>query len=247
MIRAGALASAGLLAAVFVLLELVVRAELVSPFVVPPPHEVLAAIPGMLTDGELGWATVATFGTTFAATALALLAGVPAGVFLATHRQYGAAYAPWLEAAFSAPIILLYPLFLIFFGRSLVTVVAMGFVVAVIPMTVKTQEGVGGIPPVLRNVALSLGMTRAQTFWKVVLPASVPSIFVGLRLALIYAMINIVAVEFLVGIGGLGYVVADMYDRYDIPSMYSAIVFVIALSSLFFLAVERFERWLKPA
>ena len=78
------------------------------------------------------------------------------------------------------------------------------------------------------------------------LPAALPTIFVGLRLGLIYAMINIVAVEFLVGIGGLGFVVADMYDRYDIPSMYSAVVFVIVLSSLFFLLIERGERWLRP-
>lgn len=246
MIRTGTLASLGLLVAVVLVLELVVQAGWVSPFVVPPPHEVLGAIPGMLIDEGLGWATLVTFGTTFAATALALIIGVPLGVLLATKDRYGVAYEPWLEAAFAAPIILLYPLFLIFFGRSLLTVIMMGLVVAVIPVVVKAREGVRGIAPVQRNVARTLGMSRSQTFWKVLLPASVPSIFVGLRLALIYAMINIVAVEFLVGIGGLGFVVSDMYDRYEIPSMYSAVVFVIALSSLFFFALEWFERWLKP-
>lgn len=90
-------------------------------------------------------------------------------------------------------------------------------------------------------------MSDVQSLIKIILPAALPSIFVGLRLALIYAMINIVAVEFLVGLGGLGYLVADMYDRYDIPSMYSAIVFVVVLSSAFFLVIERSEAWLRSA
>ncbi len=245
--RLGALGSFGLLAVACAALEFAVRGGLVSAFIVPAPSDVLAAVPGLVAQDGLGAACVATFASTFAATALAVLAGVPGGVFLATHRDYGRAYEAWLEGAFAAPIILLYPMFLIFLGRGLVTVVAMGFVVAVIPVVLKTQEGVAGIPPVLRQVARSLQMTRSQSFWKVILPAAVPSIFVGVRLALIYAMINIVAVEFLVGIGGLGYLVSDLYDRYDIAAMYGAVAFVILVSAVFFFIVERLERWLKPA
>lgn len=247
MIRSGSIASIGLLVLLGAALEALSRSGRVSAFVLPPPTEVLAAIPNLVLHEGLGHATWLTFQTTFAATALALLVGVPVGASLARRRLLGQAYEPWLEAAFAAPIILLYPLFLIFFGRSLVTVTVMGFVVAVIPVIIKTREGMVGVRPVLHNLAVSLHMTPLQSLTKIVLPAALPSVFVGLRLGLIYAMINIVAVEFLVGIGGLGFVVADMYDRYDIPSMYSAVVFVIALSSLFFLAIERSERWLRPA
>lgn len=247
MTRGASVASVALLVAFCGMLEVISRTGLVSSFVLPPPSEALGAIPHLLVHEGLGEATWVTFRTTLAATALALAVGIPVGVLLARHRTLGKAYEPWLEAAFSAPIILLYPLFLIFFGRSLVTVVVMGFAVAVIPVIVKTREGIGTVRQVLRDVALSLHMTQFQTLTKIVLPAALPSIFVGLRLALIYAMINIVAVEFLVGIGGLGFVVSDMYDRYDIPSMYSAIIFVVALSSFFFFVVERSERWLQPA
>ncbi|CAM5763436.1 ABC transporter permease [Bosea minatitlanensis] len=246
MTRGGSIGSIGLLVVVAAGLEALSRSGRVSAFVMPPPSEILAAIPALVLHEGLGYATWLTFQTTFAATAAALLLGVPAGAVLARRRLLGQAYEPWLEAAFAAPIILLYPLFLIFFGRSLVTVAVMGFVVAVIPVIIKTREGITAVRPVLHNLALSLHMTPLQSLAKIVLPAALPTIFVGLRLGLIYAMINIVAVEFLVGIGGLGFVVADMYDRYDIPSMYSAVVFVIVLSSLFFLLIERGERWLRP-
>lgn len=243
----GSWASLGLLVVATAALEALSRGGWVSTFITPPPSETLAAIPGLFLHEGLGYATWVTFQTTLLATTLALLIGVPAGALLARHRRFGQAYEPWLEAAFSAPIILLYPLFLIFFGRSLVTIVVMGFVVGVIPVIIKTREGIVNLRPVFHNLALSLHMSDVQSLIKIILPAALPSIFVGLRLALIYAMINIVAVEFLVGLGGLGYLVADMYDRYDIPSMYSAIVFVVVLSSAFFLVIERSEAWLRSA
>jgi NitT/TauT family transport system permease protein len=71
-----------------------------------------------------------------------------------------------------------------------------------------------------------------------------PSIFTGVRLTLIYAMINTVAMEFLISIGGLGYLVGDLYDRYYIPDMYAAVGFVILASVIFFSTIDRLEAWL---
>lgn len=245
--RLAGLYSLALLFGLGAALEAAVRAGVIGSFVIPAPSAVIAAVPALFTEDGLGSACVATFLTIFAATALAVVVGVPSGALLAAHRRYGRAYGPWLEGAFAAPIILLYPMFLIFFGRSVVTVIVMGFLVAVIPVVLKTQEGVAGIPIVLTRVARSLHMTRSQAFRKVILPASAPSIFVGIRLALIYAMINVIAVEFLVGIGGLGNLVSELYDQYDVPEMYGAVAFVVLISAVFFFMVERFERWLKLA
>ena len=60
-------------------------------------------------------------------------------------------------------------------------------------------------------------------FTKVLFPASLPTIFVGLRLGLIFCLINIVGVEFLINFGGLGQVINDLAERYDLPGMYAAI------------------------
>ncbi len=245
--RFGRLYSLGLLLLLLVVAEIGSRAGLIPPFILPAPSSVIAVVPDLFVDEGLGGACLLTLGTIFTATFLASVIGVPLGALLATHDEYGRAYTPWLEAAFSAPVILLYPMFLIFFGRTLLTVVVMGLVVAIIPVVLKTREGVAQIGIVLKRVAQSLQMTRSQAFWKLTLPAATPSIFVGIRLALIYAMINIVAVEFLVGIGGLGNLISDLYDRYDVPLMYGAVAFVILLSVILFIVLERLERWLKPA
>ncbi len=80
----------------------------------------------------------------------------------------------------------------------------------------------------------------------ILLPAALPSIFVGLRLGLIFAMINIVGVEFLINFGGLGQLINELAERYDLPGTYGAIFFVILVTVVIFYLTERLERWLRP-
>jgi len=143
--------------------------------------------------------------------------------------------------------VLMYPLFLVIGGRSAVTIVMMGFVAALPPVILKTLEGLAATRSVLVNVGRSFNVTPAQMFWKIMLPAALPTVFVGLRLGLIFAMINIVGVEFLINFGGLGQLINELAERYDLPGTYAAIGFVVLVSVLFFYATERAERWLQPA
>jgi len=83
-------------------------------------------------------------------------------------------------------------------------------------------------------------------FTKVLFPAALPTIFVGVKLGLIFALINVVGVEFLINFGGLGQLINDLAERYDLPGTYAAICFVILVSVLFFVVIERVERWLIP-
>ena len=98
----------------------------------------------------------------------------------------------------------------------------------------------------LINVGRSFKLTAAQLYWKILFPAALPTIFVGVRLGMIFALINIVGVEFLINFGGLGQLINDLAERYDLPGTYAAICFVILVSVLFFVVTERIERWLRP-
>ena len=98
----------------------------------------------------------------------------------------------------------------------------------------------------LIDVGRTFRLTPAQQFRKILLPAALPVIFVGLRLGLIFAMINIVGVEFLINFGGLGQLINDLAERYDLPGTYGAICFVVLASIVFFDLTERIERWLRP-
>src|SRR5207237_743384 len=136
--------------------------------------------------------------------------------------------------------------FLVIFGRSATTIVMIGFAAGLAPVILKTIEGLAGTRKVLLNVGRSFKVTPSQQFWKILLPAALPSIFVGLRLGLIFAMINIVGVELLINFGGLGQLINELAERYDLPGTYGAILFVILTSILFFAATERLERWMRP-
>jgi len=110
----------------------------------------------------------------------------------------------------------------------------------------KTIEGISGTRKVLVNVGRSFKLTATQQFWKILFPAALPTIFVGIRLGLIFALINVVGTEFLINFGGLGQLINDLAERYDLAGTYAAICFVILVSVLFFMGLEKVERWLRP-
>ncbi len=85
-----------------------------------------------------------------------------------------------------------------------------------------------------------------QQFRLIQLPAAVPTIFSGVRISLINALITVVGIEFLIGYGGLGALIPDLADRFEIPAMYGAIVFVILVSACLQLVIRQLERWLRP-
>jgi ABC-type nitrate/sulfonate/bicarbonate transport system permease component len=139
----------------------------------------------------------------------------------------------------------MYPLVLGLFGRSAATIIALGFLAALPAVILKTLEGLSAAPRVLIRVGQSLNLSPQQRFLKILFPAALPTIFVGLRLGLIFALINIVGVEFLINFGGLGQLVNELAERYDLPGTYAAIGFVILVSILVFSATAQAERWLR--
>jgi ABC-type nitrate/sulfonate/bicarbonate transport system permease component len=103
------------------------------------------------------------------------------------------------------------------------------------------------VPRVLLNIGRVFHTNRIQEFRKILLPAGAWTIFTGIRLGTIYALLNVIGIEFLVNFGGLGYVVSSMYDRFDFPGMYAAVLFVILICVSILQALSAVERRLRPA
>src|SRR5207244_8164977 len=110
--------------------------------------------------------------------------GIALGALLYRFRVLRLACETWVAAMAAAPIVLMYPLFLVIFGRSATTIVMMGFAAALPPVILKTVEGLAATRPVLINVGRSFRLTSSQEFWKILFPSALPTIFVGLRLGL---------------------------------------------------------------
>ncbi len=239
---------AGLLgvAVLAAILELAVSSGLVMELVVPRPSDAVLAFPPVQEEMDLFGNFLVTLAMTAAATGLALLVGIPFGYFMYRNRKYGIAYEGWLAAAFAAPTVLLYPLFLVIFGRTHLTLVAMGFIPGSIPIIIQTRQGLLGVSRTLINVGRSFNVSEREMFWKIQLPAAVPTIFTGIRIGVMYTLVNIVAIEYLTDFGGLGRVVSEMYFRFDTPGTYASIITVILVSVLFYWGFGRIEKWLRP-
>lgn len=229
------------------ILELTIVAGLVTPLVVARPTDALAAIGPLHADMDLVTNFLVTFGMTLAAILLAILVGVPLGYLLYRYSVLGRAYEGWLAAAFSAPIVLLYPLFLVIIGRSHLTLVAMAFVPGVIPIIIQTRQGLLATPQTLIDVGRSFKVSQRTMFWQIMLPAAVPAIFAGMRIGVMYALVTVVAIEYLIDFGGLGRIVSEMYFRFNVPGTYASILFVVFVSILFYAALGKIEKWLRPA
>ena len=232
--------------AVIGLVETAIRTGLINAFIVPLPSQVALAIPRIVAEESVlnrFWQTTQEI---FAASLLLVVVGIGSGMLLYRFLALRLACETWVGALAAAPVVLMYPLFLVIFGRSATTIIMIGFAAGLAPVILKTLEGLVGVRPVLINVGRAFKLTRAQQFRLVLLPAALPSVFVGMRLGLIFAMINIVGVEFLINFGGLGQLINELAERYDLPGTYAAICFVILVSIVFYVMTGKFERWLRP-
>ena len=235
----------GSLLFVLVAVEILIRLGVINRYIVPLPSEVVASFARVVVEEDILHRFLLTAWECLAAGVLLIVFGVALGVLLHRVRLLRLACESWVGAMASAPLVLAYPLFLVLFGRSALTIIMMSFLVGLAPVILKTIEGLSATRRVLINVGRSFNLAPAQQFWKILFPAALPTIFVGIRLGLMFALINVVAVEFLINFGGLGQLINDLAERYDLPGTYAAICFVILVSVVFFVTTERAERWLR--
>jgi len=245
-LRSPALAGVAALVVLAAILELCINLGLIPKVIVARPTDAIASIPELHAKMDLVLNFLVTFGMTFAATIIAITVGIPFGLLLYRNRVLGEAYEGWLAAAFAAPMVLLYPLFLVIFGRTYLSVVLMGCIPGAIPIIIQTRQGLLNVSRTLVNVGRSFNLEQGAMFWKILFPGAVPTIFNGIRLGIMYTLVNVVAIEYLTDFGGLGRIVSDLYFRYEIPATYAAIGFVILVSVVFYWTLGKVERWLRP-
>jgi NitT/TauT family transport system permease protein len=230
--------------AVFLVWQAASALGLVSAFTLPAPLDIAASFGGLWQDDHILRACLRTIVETLAAGAGAAVLGIALGWWLHHVPAAGRAFTHWFAALAAAPLVLVYPIFLVIVGRNVWTIIVMGVISALPPIVLKTHEGLEAVRPVLIAVGRSLRLSPPRLFVKIMLPAALPTIFTGLRLGLVFALINTVGVEFLLGFGGLGELISDLGDRFDLAAMYAAILFVVAVSAGFLILIEKTESWL---
>ena len=115
--------------------EILVRAAVINPFIVPAPSDILAALPRMVVEENVLHRFWQTAQEMLWAALLLFVVGVPLAILLYRFRLLRSSFETWVGALAAAPVVLAYPLFLVTFGRSATTIIAIGFAAGLAPVT----------------------------------------------------------------------------------------------------------------
>jgi NitT/TauT family transport system permease protein len=194
-----------------------------------PPAQVLwETLTDLLRNGYTAtpfWRqVVASLGRALSGFTLAVVIGVPVGIWIGTHRLFDAIVTPFFTFLRPIPPIALVPLFIFYFGIGEVSKIALIFLTAFLYLTVNTASGVKSVPEDLILASKSLGLTGRQIFFHVILPAASASILTGMRIAMTLSWALVVAAELIAAQVGLGYMIMDATTFYRIPVVYVGII-----------------------
>jgi len=230
--------------------QLAAELELGRPLVVRSPGQVWTAFMDLHSSGVLWSNAWATLQATIVAMALASVIGIVIGLTLALAPRIERVVNPYLSAMNSAPRIAFAPVFIIIFGIGMSSKVALAFSVIIFVIILNARAGVHAADPDVVRLMEVLGANRRQTFTKLLFPVSVPSIFAGLRLALIYSLLGVVTSEMIAARDGLGQLVAQYAGNFQLDYVYAVILVLVvigtALNSLAGVVERRLLWWKAP-
>jgi NitT/TauT family transport system permease protein len=178
--------------------------------------------------------------------ALAVVVGILIAVMVTSSRTLNLMFYPILIATQSIPKVAIAPLVLVWFGTGIESKVAIAFIVAFFPMVVDTATGLRATPEDLLDLARSLKCTQMQIFWKIQLPAALPFILSGAKVAVVLVVIGAVIGEFVGSDSGLGNLVLSANAQVNLPLVWAALVFLSILGMMLYGSVVVAERILMP-
>jgi putative hydroxymethylpyrimidine transport system permease protein len=242
--RAAPLASVLLLAAAIAGWELAVRLADVPRYLLPAPSDIARA----LADhrGRLAEDALVTGAEMVAGFALALAAGLAAAIALHASPALRRAAYPLLVASQSVPVVAIAPILVLYLGYGLSPKLVIVALLCFFPIVVATVDGLRAVDPALVVAMRTLWAGRLAIFRRVELPAALPHVFSGARVAAAYAAVAAMFAEYAGSERGLGVAMRNGTDRFDAALTGAAIVALAALSLLLFGAVTLVERIALP-
>ncbi|GAA3533747.1 ABC transporter permease [Nonomuraea rosea] len=227
--------------------EVLPRLGVVDPVFVPPLSENLVAWYDLLIGGQLSEHLQASLARSLAGFGLAILFAIPLGLLIGWYRPVANFLTPLLELFRNTSAVALLPVFTLILGIGETTKVTFVLYACAWPILLNTISGVKTVEPLLIKSARSMGLGPVRLFQKVILPAAVPTIFTGVRLAGAYSILVLLFAEMVGAKAGLGYLILDTQSSFRIPDMYAGIITISVLGLLFNLLLvgveRRFSTW----
>ncbi|MGH6741318.1 MAG: ABC transporter permease [Bradyrhizobium sp.] len=226
------------------LLEVCCRTGLVNPRVVIPPSEMADALVRLLISGQVNGQIAQTFGIVIAAVLIAVVAGFALGLVVHALPRVRQALDPFFATYYAVPIFIFYPVMIAIFGLSVMPIMLIGVFNAIVAVIIATLNGLDRVPRVLTKVGRVHRMGTLSTALRLKLPAAAPYLFTGVKLAVSYGFIAVIASEFILAPAGLGRVISDAYSDFDNRRMYALMLLLVIVATFVNMMLHVFDqRW----
>jgi ABC-type nitrate/sulfonate/bicarbonate transport system permease component len=212
-----------------------------DPIFMAPPSAIFEAAVQLIQSGALKKALIQTLWPFSVGMALTVVVGIAFGIVMAQWRTVEYVLDPFINALYAIPRIALVPLIILWAGLEFVGKVSILVSVAIFPITVNTYSGIRDVRGAMLEIGRAYGATEWQIFWKIVLPAAIPFIMAGIRLAVGLAIIGIIVAEFFTAISGLGGMIVEYANVFATAKLFVPII-VIALIGV---VLTEFVMWLE--
>jgi NitT/TauT family transport system permease protein len=232
----------GVVAGFILLLEALCRGGAVARTVMPPPSAMVASLHELLLSGAASADIRETLGNVALAVVASVLLGFAGGVVIHSIPRLRRAIDPFLATYYAVPFFVFYPVLIVIFGLGTAPVVVIGTLFGVVAMLINTLNGLDRIPRVLIKTARVSGMDPVRTALMIKLPSAAPFLFTGIKLAIAYCFIGVIAAEFIMSSSGIGYSIAYAFNNFDNGRMYALMLFIIVLVTAINAALFVWER-----
>ncbi len=231
---------------VIVLAAWEIAGRFVNPLFLSSPSAIFSAFIELVRSGELGTALMSSIFAFAIGILLSCVVGITIGVAMGRFRLVEYILEPYVTALYSTPSIALIPLFILWFGVGLAAKVTIIFFLSVFIVVINTFTGVKNLSQSIIDVGTAFGANQRQTFWMIVLPAALPFIMTGLRLAVGRGILAMIVAEFFTSISGLGGMIVKYGNFFETAKMFVPIIIVSLLGVCVVEILKRIEISLAP-
>jgi len=194
------------------------------------PTAIAAAFWELLISGQLGAALYDSLRPFVLGYGLAIVVGIPVGLVVGRFRVAEAALGLYVTAGYAMPLVALVPLLILWLGLGFAVKVAVVFLMSLFPIIINTWLGVVAVPKTLIEVGKSFVAPDLVILRRIILPATLPYIMAGIRLAVGRAVVAMVIAEFFTTISGLGAVIINSANNFDTATMFVPIIILMVMA-----------------
>ena len=211
----------------FILLEALCRIGIIDRVTMIPPSEMVVALWQLVAGGRFAGDIAFTAYNIVAAFLLSVLGGFVLGGLLHALPRLRHVVEPLLSAYYAVPTFVFYPLLIVAFGVGRAPLIVIGAIFGIVVMIVHTILGLDHVPAAVIKSAAIMKLGGVRRYFLVMVPAATPHLVSGIKLAVAYSVIGVVAGEFILATEGIGKRISLAYDDFDNRTMYGLLLLLL--------------------